>query len=168
LRSRVCWYVNGQRHRTDIDPATGLTLPAEISHDGEEIIWFVNGKAHRNDKDPATGLSMPAVVNASIDSSSWYINGMCHRGDGPAERTIGESPEYYWNDEEVTREEVIKRASAIPWAIWVNQAAPQQRRLPNVVFDEVVEFATPQMAEEETVYEGRPASLPELVAWDGD
>jgi hypothetical protein len=49
--SEVCWYKSGstcELHRDEIDPETGLSLPAFEDQTGYKS-WFVDGKRHRLD-----------------------------------------------------------------------------------------------------------------------
>ena len=42
------WYLNGQYHRVEIDPETGLTMPAVEYANGTKL-WYLNNKLHRID-----------------------------------------------------------------------------------------------------------------------
>src|SRR5271165_3270221 len=76
------WYLNGQLHRVEINPETGLTMPAVEYANGTKY-WYLNGLLHRVEVNPETGLTMPAVEYASGDKC-WYLNGKRNRIDGPA------------------------------------------------------------------------------------
>ena len=39
IRCKEIWYKEGKRHRDDLDPETGLTLPAYIRADGTQFWW---------------------------------------------------------------------------------------------------------------------------------
>jgi hypothetical protein len=56
--------------------------------------------------------------------------------------------EYYWKGEKVKRADVVKRTTVIPWALWVGRS--ESKLLPRAVWDEVMEFAMPQMVEDHT------------------
>ena len=100
---------NGQLHRDDKDPITGLTLPAVEWADGMKYwykhglkhrddkdefgltlhaveyangtkLWYKNDMHHRDDKDPITGLTLPAFISLS-GTKIWYKNGQFHRDD---------------------------------------------------------------------------------------
>lgn len=47
-------------HRDEIDPITGLSLPAFYHINGDKE-WHLDGYIHRDEIDPKTGLSLPAV-----------------------------------------------------------------------------------------------------------
>jgi hypothetical protein len=139
------WWLNGKCHRADRDPITGLVLPAEVWVGGDSK-WFINGQLRRDDKDPKTGLSLPAYLSPDRDFIQWS-NGLYHRENGPAVlwtqfRTIL----YYWEGAEVNREVIVQRVTTVPWVVWANRGAHQTRRLPRAILDEIVGFATPQMA----------------------
>jgi hypothetical protein len=144
------WRLNGKLHRTDKNPTTGFTLPA--ARWGMTLNrkpgghWIVNGRYHRGDKDPATGLLLPAEVNAR--SFKWWDDNCRHRKDGPALRDVTGLCSYMWRGKRVTREYVVRRVTVISWMLWVGRHAPQKRRVPKAVLDEVVALAMPQMAVE--------------------
>lgn len=71
-----CWYKDGALHREEIDPKTGLSLPAVIDVDGA-MFWYKDGALHRDEIDPNTGLSLPAAIRDN--SMYWYKKGYCHR-----------------------------------------------------------------------------------------
>ena len=60
------WYLNGKLHREDINPETGLTMPAVEYANGDKY-WYLNGKCHREDG--------PAIEYVNGDKY-WYLNNM--------------------------------------------------------------------------------------------
>ena len=80
-----CWFLNGKLHREEIDPETGLTMPAVEYANGTKC-WFLNGKRHREDG--------PAIELANGDKN-WYLNGKRHREDGPVIEW-GDGETEYW------------------------------------------------------------------------
>src|SRR5271165_2297992 len=59
------WYLNGQLHRVEIDPETGLTMPAVEYTNGYKC-WHLNSRLHREDG--------PAVEYSNVATQYW-ING---------------------------------------------------------------------------------------------
>ena len=57
-----CWYINGKRHRVEVDPETGLTMSA-IEYASGYKSWCLNGRLHREDG--------PAIENANGDTEYW-------------------------------------------------------------------------------------------------
>jgi hypothetical protein len=162
---------SGELHCVDIDPKTGLTLPAVTWSDGfgywwfngkqhrteinsetglttpahtrptKSCEWWRNGKWHRDDVDPKTGLSLPAQV-LNHDFDAWVVDGRRHRSDGPAWLPNM----YWWNGKRATQEIVVSRVTVVPWVLWVNWVTSQKMSMPKAVLDEVAGFAMPQMA----------------------
>jgi len=89
------WFLNGRYHREDINPETGLTMPA-IEYANGNKSWYSNGKLHREDINPETGLTMPAIECADGDKH-WCLNGKWHRKDGPAIEYADGDTEYWIN-----------------------------------------------------------------------
>ena len=59
------WFLNGNLHREDINPETGLTMPAIEWADGSKF-WYSNDNRHRDDG--------PAIEFAD-GRTKYYING---------------------------------------------------------------------------------------------
>ena len=59
------WFLNGKWHREEINPETGLTMPAVEYANGDKY-WCLNGKLHREDG--------PAIEYANGETRYW-ING---------------------------------------------------------------------------------------------
>lgn len=59
------WYLNDKTHREEINPITGLSLPAVEFTDGSKY-WACNGQRHRDDG--------PAAEYAN-GGTAYYING---------------------------------------------------------------------------------------------
>jgi hypothetical protein len=163
----------GRLHCNDVDPETGLTLPAQIWANGIKS-WYIDGRLHRADIDPKTKLTLPAAIwdsgayyyingkahRTDIDLETgltlparilpngigyWHVDDKRHRTDGPAAREPYRVS-YWWEGEKVTRKAIIKRVTVVPWVLWTNRGATRRRRMPGAVLDEVVEFAMLQMA----------------------
>ena len=94
-----CWYLNDKLHRVEIDPETGLTMPAVESTNGNKI-WFLNDQRHRVEIDPETGLTMPATEYAD-GTKHWYLNSRLHREDGPAIEDSNGETRYYINGKHI-------------------------------------------------------------------
>jgi hypothetical protein len=70
------WYLNGEMHRNDIDPTTGLTFPTIIEWN-ESKHWYKEGKIHCDDIDPNTGLTLPCYSDI-FETKEWKMNGQHH------------------------------------------------------------------------------------------
>ena len=81
------WVLNGKLHREDINPETGLTMPAVEYTNGTKE-WYINDKLHRE--------GGPAI-EYSNGSKEWYLNGNLHRKDGPAVEFADGRTYYYIN-----------------------------------------------------------------------
>lgn len=78
------WYLNGFLHRDEIDPKTGLSLPAILGPFGQA--WYKNGYRHREDG--------PAVV-VHNEEKTWYAYGSYHRLNGPAYEDEAGNKQYW-------------------------------------------------------------------------
>lgn len=63
--STKLWYQYGEYHRDEIDPETGLSLPA-IEYSSGTKEWYINGKCHRFDG--------PAIEYEDGDKE-WFLDG---------------------------------------------------------------------------------------------
>jgi uncharacterized membrane protein (UPF0127 family) len=72
------WLKNGKIHRYEIDPKTGLILPAIICYNGIKC-YYKDGFIHRDDIDPDTGLTFHA--NNTYCTKIWFKYGEFYRYD---------------------------------------------------------------------------------------
>ena len=89
------WYLNDRLHRVEVNPQTGLTMPAVEYTNGSKS-WCLNGQCHRVEINPETGLTMPAIEYAN-GYKSWYLNDQRHRIDGPAVEYSNGATQYWIN-----------------------------------------------------------------------
>jgi hypothetical protein len=75
LLIKEIWFKYGEKHRDEIDPKTGLTLPAYIDDCLKK--WYKYGKMHRDDIDPITKNTLPAFIDVWF-KKKWYKDGECH------------------------------------------------------------------------------------------
>ena len=72
------WLKNGKIHRDEIDPKTGIILPAIICYDEIEC-YYKDGFIHRDDIDPKTGLTFHA--NNTYGTKLWFKYDKLYRYD---------------------------------------------------------------------------------------
>lgn len=96
----LIWYQNGVIHRDEIDPQTGLYLPAMEKITGTKC-WLIQGHFNRKDGGPA--------VEYLDGTKQWLLNGLAHREDGPAFENSYGIKEWYLNGFESSEEEVMTR-----------------------------------------------------------
>jgi hypothetical protein len=78
-KCKEIWYKKSKVHQDDIDPETGLTLPAIIEINDKSKYWYKDGELHCDNIDPETGLTLPAIIEyARIE---WYKNGKLNNVD---------------------------------------------------------------------------------------
>lgn len=108
-RDVAAWYINGQLHREEDEPAImypdghrewhykgqlhRVNGPAIIRHNGTEE-WFIRGKHHRDDG--------PAITYPD-GKQEWFLNGELHRDDGPAITYPDGSCEWYHKGRKIPR-----------------------------------------------------------------
>lgn len=63
--STKLWYQYGEYHRDEIDPKTGLSLPA-IEYSSGTKEWYINGKRHRFDG---------AAIEYEDGDKEWFLDG---------------------------------------------------------------------------------------------
>jgi hypothetical protein len=85
------WYLNGELHRDEDEPAV-------IFADGARI-WYKNGEIHR--------VGAPAVIYED-GSEFWYQNDHYHREDGPAVLYTDGTKEYWVNGKRQPDPEEVK------------------------------------------------------------
>ena len=85
------WTLNGKYHRED-GPA--------IEYLGGSKVWYLNGMKHRE--------GGPAIEYSS--RKEWYFNDRRHREDGPAIESYDGTKYWFFEDEEVSWQEVFKKA----------------------------------------------------------
>jgi hypothetical protein len=61
----IMWLKNGFLHHREIDPKTGLTLPAMIQ--GKMLAWYKEGLRHREDG--------PAIIDPDDGTEDYWLNG---------------------------------------------------------------------------------------------
>lgn len=87
ITTDIYWYEDGKKHRTTINPKTGLTLPAQISYFiGKYIEAYVPRSTPVNKKD--IGLCW---------KKAWYQNGKLHRDDSNTDPDPDPYPDPYFN-----------------------------------------------------------------------
>jgi hypothetical protein len=69
------WYKYDKLHRNEIDPKTGLTLPAIIYAHKQLKNWYNNGELHRDEIDPESCNILPAKIRWNR-KDEWYKNGV--------------------------------------------------------------------------------------------
>jgi hypothetical protein len=128
------WYLNGEMHRNDIDPTTGLTLPTIIEWN-ESKHWYKDGEQHRDDIDLNTGMTLPSVVS-SDNITIWYNCNMQFRYDFSPDNgsilpyAICKNETKLWDIDDIDHETGLTHPSIIDekrgHQIWVKKGIPHR------------------------------------------
>lgn len=94
---------NGYLHYDEIDPKTGLIMPA-FEKENNVKKWYKHGLFHRSESDPMTGLTLPAIM-WSNGHHLWYIDNKVHCEDGPAMK-FDDGSQVWCKNNEMHRDEI--------------------------------------------------------------